>query len=68
LARAADRTIRGVRKQWEILRRNGTKAYDESVGDALMWMQSDEYLVLAARSLESRVREPLLARGIPVSA
>jgi hypothetical protein len=67
LARAADRTIRGVRKQWEILRRNGTRAYDESVGDALMWMQSDEYLALAARSLESRVREPLLARGIPVS-
>jgi hypothetical protein len=68
LGRAADRAIRGIRKQWAILRSRGTSKYDETVGDALMWMQSEEYLALAARSLESRVRRPLLSRGIPLSA
>jgi hypothetical protein len=50
---------------------NGTKsrnhAYTEAVGDALAWMRSDAYLALAARSIEERVRKPLLARGIPLS-
>jgi hypothetical protein len=67
IARAADRAIRGVRRQWDILRARGTTKYDQTVGDALMWMQSEEYLALAARSLESRVRAPLLARGIPLA-
>ena len=67
LGRAADRAIRGVRKQWDVTRARGTTKYDETVGDALLWMQSDEYCALAARSLEQRVRRPLSARGIPLS-
>jgi hypothetical protein len=68
LGRVADHTIRAVRRQWDALRRARSGAYDESVGDALAWMQSDAYLVLAARALEQRVRQPLLARGIPLAA
>ena len=43
-------------------------AFHGGVGDALGWMQSDAYLMLAKRSMETRVREPLRARGIPISA
>jgi hypothetical protein len=68
LARAADRTIRAIRKQWAAVRTQRTDAYDEQVGDALGWMQSDDYLALASSSMETRVREPLLARGILVTA
>ena len=68
LARAADRTIRAIKKQWANVKRRRSNAYDEKVGDALGWMQSDAYLALASASMESRVREPLRARGILVSA
>jgi hypothetical protein len=68
LGRAADRTIGAVHRQWQSIRESRNSAYDESVGDALAWMQSDAYLALAARSMESRVRQPLLARGIPIQA
>jgi hypothetical protein len=68
LGRAANGPIRAIRRQWENMRRRRSAAYDEQVGDALGWMQSDAYLALAARSMESRVRQPLLARQIPVSA
>jgi hypothetical protein len=67
LGKVADGTIRAVRKQWETMRRTRTNAHDETVGDALAWMQSDDYLALAAHSMETRVRAPLLARGIPLS-
>jgi hypothetical protein len=67
VARAADRAIRVVYRQWEGIKRRRSGAYDESVGDALAWMQSDAYLALAARSMQERVRRPLLARGIPLS-
>jgi hypothetical protein len=68
LGRAADRTIRAIRKQWDAVKRRRTAAYDEAVGDALGWMQSDAYLELASRSMDRRVRAPLIARGILVSA
>jgi hypothetical protein len=67
LGRAADRTIRAIRKQWDAVKRRRTAAYDEAVGDALGWMQSDAYLDLASRSMDRRVRAPLIARSIPVS-
>jgi hypothetical protein len=67
LGTVADTTIRSVRRQWEIIRRRRLSVYDESVGDALAWMQSDAYLALAARSMETRVRKPLLRQGIPLS-
>jgi hypothetical protein len=68
VARAADRTIRAIHKQWARVREQRQDAYDEKVGDALGWMQSDAYLVLATQAMQTRVREPLLARGILVSA
>ncbi len=67
LGRVADSTIRVLRRQWEIMRARRTSAYDVTVGDALAWMQSDAYLEAAARALETRVRRPLLRRGIPLS-
>jgi hypothetical protein len=67
LGTVADKTIQSVRRQWEIIRARRSTAYDESVGDALAWMQSDAYLALAARSMETRVRKPLLRRGIPLT-
>jgi hypothetical protein len=66
LARAADRAIAVVHRQWDSIKRNRSGAYDESVGDALAWMQSDAYLATAARSMEQRVRRPLMERGITV--
>jgi hypothetical protein len=67
LARAADRSMRAVKSQWKHIARRRSADYDETVGDALAWMGSDAYLALAERSLEERVRQPLIARGIPVS-
>ena len=67
VARAADGTIRAIRRQWAKVREQRNGAYDEEAGDALGWMQSDAYLALAAHAMETRVRRPLLARGIPLS-
>ena len=68
LGRAADGTIRAIHVQWDNVKKSRSDAYHAEVGDALGWMQSDAYLVLAKRSMETRVREPLRARGIPISA
>ncbi len=68
VGRAADRTIRAIRKQWARVLKQRCDAYDEKVGDALGWMQSDAYLALAQSAMETRVRQPLRARGIPISA
>jgi hypothetical protein len=68
LGHAADRAIAAVKRQWAMLRKGRSADYDASTGDALGWMDSEEYLALAARSLEEKVRTPLLERGIPLSA
>lgn len=68
LGRSADGTIRAIGVQWDTVRRNRSDDYSDQVGDAIMWMQSDAYLALAQRSMETRVREPLRARGIPITA
>jgi hypothetical protein len=68
IAAAADRGILAVRALWRgIEQRRRAGVYDESLGDALGWLHSDAYLELAARSLETNVRKPLLERGIPIS-
>jgi len=67
LGTAADLAISAVRRLWRRLPKSRNDAYTEAVGDALAWMRSDAYLALAARSIEERVRKPLLARGIPLS-
>jgi hypothetical protein len=68
LGRAADRAMRVIQRQWRRMHAKRSAHYDESVGDALGWMQTDAYLELAERSMESRVRKPLTQRGIPISA
>ncbi len=68
LGRAADRTIRAIQRQWQRLQRQRSAEYDETMGDALGWMQSEAYLALAERSMEQNVRAPLRERGIPISA
>jgi hypothetical protein len=68
LARAADRTMRVIQKQWDKIRAKRSPDYDERVGDALGWMQTDAYLALAEKSMEKRVRRPLLEHGIPIEA
>jgi hypothetical protein len=68
LGRQADRTVRAVYKQWAHIKKTRLGLYDEAAGDALAWMQSDAYLALAERSLEEKVKAPLRARRIPVTA
>ena len=67
IAVAADRGIMAVRAPWRASSSGDVTSYDESLGDALGWMHSDAYLELAARSLETQVRKPLLERGIPIT-
>ena len=68
LAKAADRTIAAVKRQWEHIKNRRSADYDETAGDALGWMNSDAYLALAAKSMEDRVRRPLRQRHIPITA
>ncbi len=68
LGARADRTIRAVYKQWAHIKKNRKGTWDSTAGDALAWMESDAYMELAVASLETKVRAPLRARGIPVTA
>jgi hypothetical protein len=68
LGRAADRTIRAIKKQWADMRNRRVSGYDDAIGDALGWMQTDPYLALAERSMEERVRRPLRERRIFTTA
>ncbi len=68
LARAASGPVRAIRKQWVKMRERRVDGYDQRVGDALGWMQTDAYLALAERSMKTRVIQPLHARGIAVAA
>jgi hypothetical protein len=65
LGRVADDAITAVRTRWDAIRRSPPRPSFH--GDALAWMHTDEYLALAARSLESKVLRPLEERGIPLS-
>lgn len=65
LGRAADKAIGSVYLQWdETARHRRNPTHD---GDVLGWMQTDDYLELARRSMQAHVIEPLEARGIPIS-
>jgi hypothetical protein len=65
LGRAADLAIAFIARQWDDIRLRPRRT--PNPGDALAWMQTDSYLALAARSMEDKVRAPLLARGIPLA-
>ncbi len=61
----ADRVIQVIHRQWEKIAARPSRS---SGGDALAWMQTDEYLALADKAMRENVVRPLLARGIPVAA
>lgn len=63
---SADLAIRFLYSQWVDLhaRRNEPRLADDVLG----WMQTDDYLKLAFRSMQSLVIDPLEARGIPIQA
>ena len=61
----ADRFIATIHARWEDLRQ--AKAFDIHQAHALGWMGSEDYLVLAEKSLQRNVIAPLVARGIPIS-
>ena len=68
LGKAADRAIRAVQAQWKDISSGPKNTGASPLGDTLGWMRSDAYLELAKRSMEERVRTPLRARRIPISA
>lgn len=64
LGKMADIGIDFLYKQWDDLaKRPKSVAHD---GDVLQWMQTDDYLSLAYKSLERDVMAPLRARGVPL--
>lgn len=65
LGASADLAIEFIRGQWEELARRPRGRVH--AGDALSWMQTQEYLALAARSMDEKVLRPLRARGVPLA-
>jgi len=65
LGRAADRGITSIEKLWDNIR-NGPPPID-SEAHPLGWMQTEDYLELANRSMTSKVVTPLRERGIRVT-
>jgi hypothetical protein len=66
LGESADLAIRFLYSQWVDLQAHRHEPRSED--DVLGWMQTDAYLKLACRSMQSLVIEPLEARGIPIGA
>lgn len=66
LAAAADATVRSVQRNWDAIRARPPSPVSEA--NALGWMQTEAYLKLAVKSLESRVLKPLRDRGIPITS
>jgi len=67
LGRAADIAIRAVHRVWQdVAHTDDSDA--ELAGNPLAWMGSPRYMQVAHRAMERRVRAPLRARGIAVSA
>jgi hypothetical protein len=66
LGAAADLAIRSIQAQWRELAARPKRHASE--GDALAWMETDAYLRLAARSMDSKVLVPLRERGLPLAS
>lgn len=64
LGRMADLGVDFLYTQWEDLAKRPRAAPHD--GDVLQWMQTEDYLTLAYRSLERDVLAPLRARRIPL--
>lgn len=65
LGHAADIAIDAITAQWDDLRNRPAAQWHE--GNALAWMETEPYLELAARSMNTNVLQPLRERDIPVS-
>jgi hypothetical protein len=65
IQRTAQQAIEQVYRLWEDVRTR--PAVPAEYGQALGWMETGEYLELAARSLKSRVLDRFGERGITVS-
>lgn len=65
LGREADRAIEATKVQWDSI---AVQPKAPELGDALAWMQTEEYLAVARRSMSRYVVEPLRARGIPIAS
>ncbi|MBK7862542.1 MAG: hypothetical protein IPJ65_28825 [Archangiaceae bacterium] len=65
LAAIAAQTIDAVRERWKTIVPRPNSPLD---ADALGWMESESYLALARRSMETHVIEPLVERGIDPGA
>src|SRR5262249_34862366 len=64
LGKMADLGIDFLYRQWDDLaKRPKSQPHD---GDVLQWMQTDDYLALAYKSLERDVMAPLRARKVPL--
>jgi hypothetical protein len=64
LSLLAARSIRGILRNWDYLKREVLEGTGRPKAHALGWMQTSDYLTLAARSLESKVLAPLRRFGI----
>ena len=64
LSRLAARSIRGILHNWDELKQELAQSGGRPKAHALGWMQTRDYLILAARSLQSKVLEPLALYGI----
>jgi hypothetical protein len=65
LSRLAARSIRGILANWEYLRRDLLEGAEQRPkAHALGWMQTRDYLTLAASSFKKKVLTPLLRYGI----
>jgi hypothetical protein len=66
LGASADLAIRFLYGQWAHIAAN--RRAPKHDGDVLGWMSTDDYLSLAAKSMQEHVIDPLEAREIPVAA
>lgn len=66
LGKTADLAIASIHTNWDDIRSRPAADQDQ-IGD-LGWMQTDEYLLLAERSLQRLVIAPLMKRGIPIAS
>jgi hypothetical protein len=64
LSMLAARSIRGILRNWDGLKQELQVAGGRPKAHALGWMQTRDYLTLAARSLEHKVLAPLSRYGI----
>lgn len=63
LGEAADRAIEATKSSWEAI---ALQPRATETSDGIAWMQTDEYLVMARRSMDRYVVRPLRARGLVI--